>query len=326
MKVKGMLTAAMLIAAMALTQVPCFAMNLDYSGPINNFTGEPTNVGGNSLDQDRILISSGIYYDRTTRSYVYDLGGRSDQTISASIMDGMIVNEPVRLEIAQGLDIRLYCDGVPVEEADLALIEAPGRYVLEARLLEDQYVRIMGFTIVGATTGLINSYPMPAGFVVTDVEMTVQNENGEWVGAASQWDRNKVSLSENGNYRIRYECGRTGLGYILQTTIDHTPPTLALENVVNGLAKGPVDISDLEENCKIGISLNGGKMTYREELTLSGDYEIILQDEAGNVTNYSFTLLPYLDLHSWIFFGLVVMMVAGTGIYLYIERKRMRIR
>jgi hypothetical protein len=133
-------------------------------------------------------------------------------------------------------------------------------------------------------------------------------------------------MNEDGFYRVQYECARNGMSYTLQTTVDHTPPTLALENVVNGLARGPVDISDLEEGCKIGITLNGGDMSYRNELTLSGDYEIILQDPAGNLTNYAFSILVYFDVNSLVFFGLVVLLIAGTGVYLYMERKNMRVR
>jgi hypothetical protein len=158
------------------------------------------------------------------------------------------------------------------------------------------------------------------------VDLTVEDENGEQVAAKPQWDRGKVSMSQEGYYRVKYECARSGQSYTLQTVIDHTPPKLALENVVNGLARGPVDISDLEEGCKIGITLNGGKMSYREELTLSGDYKIILQDEAGNLTDYEFSILVYFDLSSWIFFAMVMLTVIGTGVYLYLERKRMRVR
>ena len=190
----------------------------------------------------------------------------------------------------------------------------------------DQYVRVLSFIVVGGATNLVNSYPMPSGFVITNVEKSVRDENGEWITAQPQWDRSKVDMNEDGFYRVQYECARSGMSYTLQTTVDHTPPTLALENVVNGLARGPVDISDLEEGCKIGITLNGGKMNYRSELTLAGDYRIVLQDEAGNFTDYEFTILTYLDANSWIFFGLVLLVLAGVGAYLYIERKRIRIR
>ena len=327
MKVKGMLTAVLLVAAVLLLQMTGLAVELDYSGPINSFTGEPTDGSGLSGSSgDRVPITSGIYYDRAKRAYVYDLGSASGASVSSNVMDGMIVNETVNIALSQDLEVRLYCNGKILEDADLTLIENPGQYVLEARTLGDQYVRVMNFTIVGASTGLVNSYPMPAGFVITGVEMTVKDENGEWVPAQPTWDRSKVSMSEDGSYRVQYECARNGMSYTLQTVIDHTPPTLALENVVNGLAKGPVDISDLEEGCKIGITLNGGKMNYREELTLSGDYEIILQDEAGNLTNYVFSILVYFDANSWIFFSLVILTIAGTGVYLYMERKRIRVR
>jgi hypothetical protein len=241
-------------------------------------------------------------------------------------MDGMVVNEPVSIGASQGLDLRLHRDGNVVEDVDLAMIEEPGRYVLEARIVGDQYVRVLSFIVVGGTTNLVNSYPMPSGFVITNVEKSVRDETGEWVTAQPQWDRSKVDMNEDGFYRVQYECARNGMSYTLQTTVDHTPPTLALENVVNGLARGPVDISDLEEGCKIGITLNGGDMSYRNELTLSGDYEIILQDPAGNLTNYAFSILVYFDVNSLVFFGLVVLLIAGTGVYLYMERKNMRVR
>ena len=40
-KRKGMLTAALLVAAALLMQTTALAIDLDYSGPINSFTGEP---------------------------------------------------------------------------------------------------------------------------------------------------------------------------------------------------------------------------------------------------------------------------------------------
>jgi hypothetical protein len=320
-----MLIAAFLAAAILL-QTTGLAMDLDYSGPIDSFTGTPAGGSSSFQNQDRVPVSAGIYYDREERAYIYDLGGATGERVSASVADGMIVNEPVRITPSQGLNVRLYRDGDLVENPNLALVEDTGRYVLEAQVLGEQYVRVMSFTVVGATTCLINSYPMPSGFVITDVDLSVKDENGDWVEAQPKWDRSKVSMSEDGKYRVQYECARNGMSYTLQTVIDHTPPKLALENVVNGLAKGPVDISDLEEDCKIGITLNGGSMSYRKELTMSGDYRILLQDEAGNLTNYEFSILVYFDANSWIFFGLVLLVIAGVGAYLYIERKRMRVR
>lgn len=325
-RTKGMLTAALLIAAVLLLQIPGFAIDLDYSGSLNSFTGEPTADKGSSANQDWISVTSGVYYDREKRVYVYELGGSSRETVSSSVADGMIVTNEVEIIPSKGVNLRLYMNGNLVEDADVSLIDEVGRYVLEAQTSGSQYVRLMSFTIVGPSTCLINSYPMPSGFVIKSVEMNVKDENGEWVPAQPQWDRSKVLMQKDGSYQVQYECPKSGMSYTLQTIVDHTPPQLALENVVNGLARGPVDISDLEEGCKIGITLNGGKMSYREELTLSGDYEIVLMDEAGNRTNYAFTILVYLDSNSWIFFGLVVLVLAGIGFYLYRGRKNLRVR
>ena len=326
MKHKKIWTAILLVAAVMLLQTAGLAANLDYSGPIDSFTGQPVGESGTSRDSVSVPIATGVYYDRVEHAYVHDLGLASGEGIMSNVMDGMIVNETVKIEVPQGVEIRLNREGAVVEDVILDEIREPGRYVLEARVQSEQYTRVMSFTIVGSTTGLISSYPMPSGFVIKKVEMSVQDENGLWVEAQPKWDRGTVTMREDGSYRVQYECARNGLSYTLQTVIDHTPPTLALENVVNGLAKGPVDISDLEEGCRIGITLNGGSMSYREELTLSGDYEIILQDEAGNHTNYTFSILAYFDINSWIFFALVVTVLAGTGVYLYMERKRMRVR
>ena len=326
MKQKKILTAVLLVTAVVLLQTATLAANLDYSGPIDSFTGQPVSESGTYQESYQVPVADGVYYDRVEHAYVYDLGTASGEGIMSNVMDGMIVNDAVKIEVPQGVEVRLSREGTILEEVDLDEIKEVGRYVLEARSLGGQYARVMSFTIVGATTGLISSYPMPSGFVITKVEMSVKDENGLWKEAQPQWDRSKVTMREDGSYRVQYDCARNGLSYTLQTVIDHTPPTLALENVVNGLAKGPVDISDLEEGCKIAISLNGGSMSYREELTLSGDYEIILQDEAGNHTNYAFTILAYFDINSWIFFALVVLVLTGTGVYLYMERKRMRVR
>ena len=74
MKAKGMLTAVVLVTAVMLMQATSFAINLDYSGPINSFTGEPTGENNTVQSQDRVPVTSGVYYDRNERAYIYDLG------------------------------------------------------------------------------------------------------------------------------------------------------------------------------------------------------------------------------------------------------------
>jgi hypothetical protein len=67
-RIKGMLTAALLIAAALLLQIPVFSIDLDYSGSLNSFTGEPTADKRSSVNQDWIPVTSGVYYDLGERN------------------------------------------------------------------------------------------------------------------------------------------------------------------------------------------------------------------------------------------------------------------
>lgn len=328
MRKKHLTAAAALMITILLSITASFAADIDYSGPLNSFTGEPetSGVAGGGVQSSLITVSQGVYYDREERLYLYALESTEPGAVKSNVADGMIVNEGVQILLAQNVTAQLYRNGQIVEEADLLQITKPGQYVLEAKGDRGEYTRVLGFTVVGATTGLISSYPMPAGFIVSEVDMAIRDESGEWKDVDAQWTRNSVSMSTEGAYYISYECARNGLTYELQTIIDHTPPRLALTDVVNGLAKGPVDISDVEENCSISIYLNGGKMSYVKELTRSGDYEIFLVDTAGNTTTHRFTIQVYFDTNSLIFFGLVLLVAGGVGVYLYLGRKKLRVR
>lgn len=126
---------------------------------------------------------------------------------------------------------------------------------------------------------------------------------------------------------VDYRCARSGRTYTLEVLIDHTPPVLALEAVENGKARGPVSLADLEEGAGAAISYNGGSWQgYQETLTKSGDYKVLVQDAAGNMTTYEFTIMIYFDANSMIFMALVAGVIAAVGVYLWLSRKRLRVR
>ena len=49
-------------------------------------------------------------------------------------------------------------------------------------------------------------------------------------------------------------------------------------------------------------------------------------DQAGNLSEYYFTILIYFDLNSLVFMAMVVGVLAAVGIYLWLSRKRLKIR
>lgn len=307
---------ALLVSAVMPFAAAAADVDMDYTGPVDNFTGQP--IGGNSAEGygSRVKISEETYYDRDMGLYVYSPDG-SQTEVYANVAGGMVVNYPVSIDPGSGADIMLYRNGERVADPDWRNIAAAGHYTVEANAQGAQSVLLFTFTVVGEQTGLINGYTMPEGFVIA--EATLNDEE-------ALWDRFYVSMSEEGRYYISYACPKNGLSYTLNVIIDHTPPTLALANVENGRALGPVDISDLEPGCSIIIYLNGERIEYEAQLARSGSYAILVADPADNLSIYEFTILVYFNINSYMFFILVLASIAGTAIYVLIKRKNLRVR
>ena len=281
---------------------------------IDKFTGEEigkelAEVGGN-----RVMINNEVVYDRERRAYVYD-SGRDE--IFSNVASGMTVTESVWLSIPEGTVFHLYKDGELLEEVDCSDIFAPGAYTLTGDEVSDS-TEIMHFTIVNNVTGRLSRFQVPDGFAISSALL-----NGAKISAA----RTYVDLTAEGEYDISYRCPATEDMYMFRITVDHTPPVLALKELgEDGTAKGPVDISDLEEGAEIGIWLNNEEIPVEPILTRSGRYRIVITDKAGNMSSYNFMIRVYYNTNSMIFFAAILAIGVGVGIYALYSRRYMRIR
>ncbi len=286
-----------------------------YSGELDPETGEPVQSSDSDTYSDRVTVSDGVYYDRTRMGYLYTAYGSAQLLCTA--VNGMVVQGEVRVEPDTGVEVTLYRNGAALTDPDLTHIYETGSYVVEVSQ-NDQRYQVVSFTIVGDVTCALTGYTMPTGFIITGATL-----NDEEI----YYDRSYVSMTQEGHYVVDYRCVRSGLTYELDVTVDTTPPTLALEAVdENGQARGPVSLADIEDGASIGITLDGKQISYKSELTESGEYEIVLMDRAGNVTHYAFTIMVYFDLNSLIFLGLVAAVLAAVGVYIVISRKRFEVR
>lgn len=282
----------------------------DYTGSSSESSGVDTST---ELSETQISLGKSVYYDEQTQRYVFDTDiGK----VESSVMDGMIVTEPVTMTSDNSSSLILYKDGERMAQKDAASYSDTGFYVVQYNDNDGVTRTIMEFTIVDELTGLIDEYEMPSGFSITEATY-----NGTAVSKSSP-----IDLTREGEYHIAYQCDRTQVAYTLDVTIDHTAPVLALEAVKNGVAKGPVDISDLEEGASIAITMDGKKYNYRQRLTQSGDYEITVTDAAGNETSYAFTIRIYLDSSAYVSIAIVLAILAGVAAYMVIERKKLRTR
>lgn len=263
---------------------------------------------------DLVELRNGVY-DRSDGLFHYTVKA-SGAEIRTNVVDGMVTAEPVRIEIPTGVNCQLYYEGRLIADPDYTNLTVPGRYLLDVSG-SGQIYQALKFTIVNSVTGILDEYRMPADFEVREVW-----RNGQQIpGSVSS-----VDLTQEGNYEITYCCIPALEDYHLNITVDHTPPTLALEAVVDDLAKGPVDLSDLEEGASLYVEHNGKVIHPARQLSESGAYVVTVTDSAGNSTTYKFRIQFYFNISSLAFFAMVVIAVTAVSIYLVIYQKRMRIR
>ena len=284
----------------------------DYSGPIDSFTGKPIGETAVMPDSDRVTLDGNTYYDLKTRMFVYRIPGSTSE-IYCSAANGMITNDFVSVYVPDGVAYTLYRDGELIDSPDLNSLREEGIYDLNLAVQNAMRIR---FTVVALKTAGLMEYRLPDGFEILEVQ-----RDGETLLSAP----NAVDLTEEGNYQITYRNRLTGIPYQLSLPIDRTAPTLALEAVVNGVAKKPVDLSDVEEGATLYVEQDG-KEIHAAELLESGNYVVTVTDQAGNSTVYKFTLQVYFNLNSILFFILFPAMLVGLIIYLIHSKKHLRVR
>lgn len=310
------MSAAMLCAG-AMAAPTEVGIDTGYIGPLDDITGAPTSSTVGDTADGRVWVNDTVQFDTNERMYIYSVGSSIYTAVRASVMDGMVTNDPVSVQADEGVALTLFRNGEEQTAPNLQQISAPGKYVVMNATGAQTGETLFSFTIVGVKSNLVKNYRMPSGFQIEAVTL-----NGE----DTYFERNYVDLSVEGEYYIKTRCMRTDDVYELRYVADFTPPTLALEAVVDGVAKGPVSLTDLEKGCGIGIWLNDEPIGYSEELTQSGNYVVKVADEAGNLTTYNFTIQIYFDGNSIVFFAIIVGVVLATIGYIIVSRKRLRVR
>lgn len=263
-----------------------------------------------------VHIAGNTYYDYHGKAFLYYADANASQAVRSNVADGMITEQAVSIKADAGVALEMYLNGQQLEGIPSEPFQTAGEYVV-------MYVggavpeRLFTFTIVPRICSSVTSYALPSGFEIVGATLDK---------AAIPFDRNYIKLTEEGAYAIQYRCNKTNIPYQLQVQTDFTGPVLSLEEVSNGIARGPVDISEAKNAAYLNIYHNGEKINRKDVLTESGEYFIELADEAGNKTTYTFTILIYFDGNSLLFLLMVFLACAGVVIYLLHARKHLRVR
>lgn len=302
------------------TGITYYDFNLDETSSEEEHDYEYDVLTGLPIDSEitdtstNLMMSDNCYFDTETKEFVYSVENNV-VAVRATVAEGMIVSDAVEIKVMDGISYTLYKDGEPMEDGNLNLTH-PGAYVFEVAHGSGTE-NLFSFKIIGTTSNL-DYYDMPEGFTVLKVLM------GE---DYADFDDNMVKFTNEEHYIVTYRMDATNEEYMLQTTIDKTAPTLELSEVNDkNRASKAVDISDLEDGCKISIYLDGKQIDYTNKLTDSGQYTITLEDEAGNISNYSFTIMLYFTTGSIVFLLVIFLLVVGLVVYVTYSKKHMRIR
>lgn len=305
-----------------LLSVSSAGVDMDYEGEIDLFTGEPVGTTQEEeADQssDVVKVSDGVVYSYEQNLYTYTVADSSGLTVSSNVANRMITTGSVYLNVDSGLTSELYLDGEILEDADYSDLTLTGNYALVING-NDSQTQLLTFTIVPEKTGMISSYQLPDGFEL--VEVAFDDEEQQFN------DKKIAKLKKDGSYLISYRCNSTGVEYALKVEIDHTPPTVELDGVEDGKAKGAVTVSGIEDGDTVAMTRDGSeyKLPTDGVLKMPGKYSLSVTDDAGNTVTDDFVIKFYLDRQG-LWFGILAAAVIISAItYMVMARKKLRVR
>ncbi len=259
----------------------------------------------------RIRLNNREEFDTATGLFLFDVSGVS---VSMNVPDGIVTNGAVSLGVPRGLTAKVYKDGNLLTQPDLENITEPGGYVV---LLGNNGSFSLSFTIVTAYNRHLVRYNLPDGFSVQHVM-----HNGQDVKSAES----SVDMKQEGSYVIDYGCEYIGRSYRLEVIMDHIAPTLTITGADNGYADGPVEVSDVEPGCTVTVLRDGEEIPFRSPFTGSGQYTVTVKDKAGNTSVYNFAIGLYFTHNRLTAFIILAAAIGALAAYMWISRKRLRIR
>lgn len=228
-----------------------------------------------------------------------------DKTVEYTVntVDGFISNEDVVFNADEELTIRLTKDGNEMLYAFGYPISEEGDYVA---VLTDQYgnTEEVAFWILKKT--LQRSFDYDFG----DTEITSVTLNGESC---------ELDFEADGTYVV------TSGEYSFTITLDRIAPTLELNGVGNeGSTKKSVTLENLSEQATVQVYLNDELIEYEigSKLSETGKYRVVVTDEVGNVSEYSFEILSRVNGVLIAVLVIGVLAVIGVGVFLFLKKKK----
>ncbi len=247
----------------------------------------------------------------------------------SSVPKGMITSDAVDLELPEGTVGLVNVNDEGEKFAGSWHFTEPGNYALRLLLYQQPgdvttdynlYVIHFYFTIIEKRDNTLGIFYAPERFFIKEVK-----RNGELL--KPQGER-YYFLESDGYYEIRCEWkDQEGIFADTSFTRDTTAPFLSFseEPGPEGVS-GPIEFYPSESDCLVSMNYNGDHgYAVGNVLTAAGNYELSVEDEAGNRRSYYLRLRQvYNPVDRRVILAVLVILVIA-GIRLVILRRDMRI-
>ena len=218
----------------------------------------------------------------------------------------------VTLNVNENVTLTMTKNDEPMEYKLGTEILEPGAYTVK---MVDALgnTKELSFTIVNALYGKfeqeIDEMPGFNKVLVNGEEVTLE--------------KGTLSLTASGTYEVTIVAN--GNEQKFTVVVDSTAPVITIDGVENGgTTKGAVTLTDLSSDATMKVYLDDVLVEYNlgDELTETGVYRIVLEDAAGNVSEYSFEILWKMPAVAIVLIVIAALGVVGTVVWLVISKKR----
>lgn len=284
----------------------------DYTEAFYRYNGgdKITAVSGSEFTAEGSYLITARDLVGNTVNASFNIDKHVDVSPSVTLSDGCIITGSVSFRFNEPVTATLYINGAetPYVRGEIA---AAGEYSLIA---VDEYgnEKTYRWSILPAKA---REY---AFYVTPGIKVTIER-NGEIIPAPFEGDT--LKLTENGQYALRFDAGYTV--WTLGLEVDNVKPEVRFENtrtsvIISEPNKKGVTYTLYRDGVKTSFNLVNSA-----ELTQTGDYRLICEDELGNVTEYVFELHYLSDISIVLIVVLSVFAVAGivTVIVMRFRRK-----
>ena len=301
--------------------VPANKVAIEYNGKIDATTGESVVGDAVNVGEDYFILKRNELAYNVRKHQYHILAG--DRGIYCNVPSDAVLSSGRTIEFIpeEGVSVEVYRNGKLIEDTNQTEFEEAGEYLITMHNHAEARDRSVRIVILNEQVNDLKEFRLPQGFEYTEVSLDGVKKSLSY--------NNYFDFLEEGHYKLQWENSRIHQTFVTEFILDMTAPTLRLPEVRSGAAAGKVSFTDMEEGAYvrwIRDSKEEGRIEDPSEvLSKKGNYVMRVYDQAGNYTEYAFTLEGYFDVNAVLAILFVVALICGGFFYCRRLRRNMRV-